>query len=425
MNLRNMTIGQKIVGAFGTIIVLLAAAGFVNHVGISSIIRHGEEVMSDELLEIARNIHLTATLGSLFIAGFVVLVAFLTHRGISTTLGGIAQRMADGSSSVATVAAQVSSSSQRQAEGASEQVASLEEISSSLEEVAGMTQRGAENAGQADEVMKKAADVVHRAEGSMQRLIESMGEISTASTETQKIVKTIDEIAFQTNLLALNAAVEAARAGEAGAGFAVVADEVRNLAMRAAEAARNTSTLIEGTVDKVQAGSELVSETSGSFGEAAKSINQVSTLMAEIAGSTSEQATAISQVSTAVSQVDTVTHQNAATAEQSATASAQLSTQSEMMNGAVRDLVRVIGGVAAGEGAAASGGAPSSEVNQRPRPPSRSLAPILAKRQDPAPAALPTPVKAKPAAAGSPKSAKKKVKPEDIIPMDDDDFQDF
>ena len=187
----------------------------------------------------------------------IVLMLFVTrsatrpvHRVIEVLRG-----CADG---VFSAAYQVSSSSQSLSDGASSQAGSIEETSSSLEEMASMTRKNAENAGQADGLMKEVDLVVMRANESMERLTTSMAEINRASEETSKIIKTIDEIAFQTNLLALNAAVEAARAGEAGAGFAVVAGEVRNLAMRAAEAAKNTADLIEGTSKKVKDGSGLV-----------------------------------------------------------------------------------------------------------------------------------------------------------------------
>src|SRR5512140_1539346 len=134
-----------------------------------------------------------------------------------------------------------------------------------------MTKQNAENAAQANNLMAETKGAVTRANQSMEKLTASMGEISRASEETSKIIKTIDEIAFQTNLLALNAAVEAARAGEAGAGFAVVADEVRNLAMRAAEAAKNTADLIEGTVKKIKGGADLLGKTSGEFSEVSTS----------------------------------------------------------------------------------------------------------------------------------------------------------
>jgi methyl-accepting chemotaxis protein len=143
-----------------------------------------------------------------------------------------------------------------------------------------------------------------------------MKEITAASEQTQKIVKTIDEISFQTNLLALNAAVEAARAGEAGAGFAVVADEVRNLALRAAEAARNSSAMMEDIVAKVKNGENLVTITYNAFRQVTESSKQVVGLMGEIAKATEEQSQGIGQVNRAVLEMNQVTQENAAGAQE-------------------------------------------------------------------------------------------------------------
>src|SRR5512140_2025943 len=184
-----------------------------------------------------------------------------------------------------------------------------------------MTKQNADNAGEANNLMIDAKDVVATANQSMGRLTESMGEITKASEETSKIIKTIDEIAFQTNLLALNAAVEAARAGEAGAGFAVVADEVRNLAMRAADAAKNTANLIEGTVKKVKDGSEVVERTNAEFSQVETSAGKMGELIGEITAASGEQAQGIEQISKAVSEMDKVVQVNAANAEESASAS--------------------------------------------------------------------------------------------------------
>jgi methyl-accepting chemotaxis protein len=185
---------------------------------------------------------------------------------------------------------------------------------------------------------------VEKAERSVQGLTASMQEISKASEETSKIIKTIDEIAFQTNLLALNAAVEAARAGEAGAGFAVVAEEVRNLAMRAADAAKNTAALIEGTVKKIKAGSQTVAETSEAFSAVSGQNATMSELVAEIAAASGEQSQGITQVSTAVSEIDKVTQQNAANAEESASAAEEMSAQAEQMKAMVNELVVMVEG---------------------------------------------------------------------------------
>jgi len=180
-----------------------------------------------------------------------------------------------------------------------------------------------------------------------------MEEITTASEETSKIIKTIDEIAFQTNLLALNAAVEAARAGEAGAGFAVVAEEVRNLALRAAEAARNTSGLIEGTVKRIREGSEMVLSTNDAFKEVAGSASRVGELVSEIAAASQEQAQGIAQINRAAAEMDKVTQQTAANAEESAAAAEEMNAQAQQMKYIVTVLVGIIGGAKGGEQAVA------------------------------------------------------------------------
>jgi methyl-accepting chemotaxis protein len=198
--------------------------------------------------------------------------------------------------------------------------------------------------------MSEARQVVETANLSMERLTESMTEISQASEETSKIIKTIDEIAFQTNLLALNAAVEAARAGEAGAGFAVVADEVRNLALRAAEAAKNTARLIEGTVKKVKDGSSLVVQSNEAFQQVANASNKAAELVGEISAASSEQAQGIDQINRAVTEMDKVTQQNAASAEESASASEEMNAQAETMKDMVGELVAMVGGTARGKG---------------------------------------------------------------------------
>ena len=198
--------------------------------------------------------------------------------------------------------------------------------------MASMVKQNADNANQANKLMQESGEVVKRATQSMSDLTTSMEDISKASEETQKIIKTIDEIAFQTNLLALNAAVEAARAGEAGAGFAVVAEEVRNLAMRSADAAKNTADLLEGTVKKVKAGSDLVEKTGGEFNEVAESSGKVSVLVDEIDVASSEQSKGIEEVNKAVAEMDKVTQQNAANAEESASASEEMSGQAEELN---------------------------------------------------------------------------------------------
>jgi methyl-accepting chemotaxis protein len=274
------------------------------------------------------------------------LLAFFLGRGISVILKQFCASLNEGADQVSTAAGQVSESSQSLAEGTSEQASSLEETSSSLEEMSSMTKQNADHANQAKAMMAEANTIVEKVDHHMKDMAKAIVEITKSSEETSKIIKTIDEIAFQTNLLALNAAVEAARAGEAGAGFAVVADEVRNLAMRASEAAKNTSNLIENTIKAVRKGNELTNATQEAFKENADISKKIGQLVDEIATASQEQAQGIAQVSTAIAEIDKVTQQAAANAEESAAASEQLSAQAEQMNGYVEGLVKVVGGAA-------------------------------------------------------------------------------
>ena len=294
-----------------------------------------------ESLSSSSNMMITGLIAALAVG--VILSLFIT-RSITKPVNRIISGLNEGAGQVASASGQVSSSSQSMAEGASEQAASIEETSSSMEEMSSMTKRNAENAGNADGLMKEANQIVGEAGKSMDHLIKSMADISKASEETSKIIKTIDEIAFQTNLLALNAAVEAARAGEAGAGFAVVADEVRNLAMRAADAAKDTAELIEGTVKKVNDGSDFVSSTSEAFSKVADSTSKVTTLVSEISQASTEQSNGIVQVNNAITEMDRVVQQNAANAEESASAAEEMSAQAEQLKEYVDDLVTLVTG---------------------------------------------------------------------------------
>jgi methyl-accepting chemotaxis protein len=207
-----------------------------------------------------------------------------------------------------------------------------------------MTKQNAGTAHEVNNLMKEATSVVEKSNHSMDLLTASMDEIFRASHDIQKIIKTIDEIAFQTNLLALNAAVEAARAGETGAGFAVVADEVRNLAMRAAEAAKNTAGLIDGTVRKVKEGADLVHETNQDFRKVSETVIKSGGLLEEIAAASREQAHGIDQLNKAVAEIDGVTQQTSANAEESAAASGQMSGHAKQMQEFVAGLITLVGG---------------------------------------------------------------------------------
>jgi methyl-accepting chemotaxis protein len=281
-------------------------------------------------------------MGLIFLVLAVVLIVLFT-RSIVAPINRVVVGLNDGAAHVATASAEVASASQTLAEGATSQASAIEETSSSLEESSSMTKNNADSTHQAKLSMEEARQGVLRANEELKKMIDAMGEITVASEETSKIIKTIDEIAFQTNLLALNAAVEAARAGEAGAGFAVVADEVRNLALRSAEAAKNTNSLIDGILTSVRHGNELTEATRKSFISTANSAMKVADLLNEISEASSEQAEGISQINKAVQEMDQVVQKNAATAEESAAAAEELNAEAAEMRRYVNDLVAVIG----------------------------------------------------------------------------------
>ncbi|MDM8551975.1 methyl-accepting chemotaxis protein [Desulfobacterales bacterium HSG2] len=236
---------------------------------------------------------------------------------------------------------QISSASQTLADDSSMHAASIEEISSSLERVASMIRQNADNSDHANRLMRKAGQWVRNANLSMTDLIHSVKDISQESRKILEIVKTIDKIAFQTNLLALNAAVEAARAGEAGAGFAVVAEEVRKLAMYSANAAKNTSGLIEDIVKKISDISDLVIGTNKAFAEVAVASEKVGSLISEIAAASDEQARETEQINKETSGMNTVVQQNAASSQES---SEELNSQAEQLKDVIEQLNIIING---------------------------------------------------------------------------------
>jgi len=254
-----------------------------------------------------------------------------TINAVGRNLDKALQQIATGAEQVALASDQVSTGGQMLSRGASEQAGSLEEISSSLQEMSSMIKLNALNANEAKLVAEQARGSADKGVESMNRMSFAINQIKTSSDATAKIVKTIDEIAFQTNLLALNAAVEAARAGDAGKGFAVVAEEVRNLAMRSAEAAKNTANLIEEAVRNSENGVNINAEVLKNFEEITERTSKVSNVMAEIAAASEQQDKGISELNRAVEHLNQVTQQNAANAEESASAAQEMSAQAEEM----------------------------------------------------------------------------------------------
>ena len=273
-------------------------------------------------------------------------------RGINTVLRRCATELSEGAEQIQSASGQVASSSQTLAQGASEQAASLEETSASTEEITSMTRKNAENSKTAAEVMVTVDREVKEGNHTLDLMVSSMQQINASSDKISKIIKVIDEIAFQTNILALNAAVEAARAGEAGMGFAVVADEVRNLAQRSAQAAKDTSALIEESIATSRDGSAKLERAAGVIRAITESATQVKTLVDEVNMGSQEQARGIDQISKAISQMDQVTQGTAASAEESASASEELSAQAQALNQIVRELGSLVGGGESGQGVA-------------------------------------------------------------------------
>ncbi|MCP3939981.1 MAG: hypothetical protein GY710_00670 [Desulfobacteraceae bacterium] len=276
--------------------------------------------------------------------GFIVIIAsiFIIMR-IGRTLNEITLSLNSGANQVNDGSDAIASSSTFLADGASSQAASIEETSSTLTELASMTDNNAQNAKQTNVLMQDVEAVVTSTNTSMENFTASMEDIINASKETSNIIKTIDEIAFQTNLLALNAAVEAARAGEVGAGFAVVADEVRSLAMRAAKAAKNTSGLIEQTIQNVDHGGKLLASVNEEFGKVLGKTKEAVSRIAEIASASEQQSEGITQITNAVCELDDVVQKNAATAEESASASEEMSAQAMQLKKIVNDIVALTG----------------------------------------------------------------------------------
>lgn len=351
---------------------------------------------------------------------FATLIVRIVANSVIRPVTRIIGDMARGADNLLDAANQVSSSSGELADGASRQAASLEETSAALEEMSSMTRQNAENVSQTSLVAEQARESAEVAGHSMARMGEAIASIKQSADQTAVIMKSINEIAFQTNLLALNAAVEAARAGEAGAGFAVVAEEVRSLAMRSGEAAGNTARLIEESQKNADSGVEAAAEVREILAKIVALVNKVSQLAREIAVASDEQAQGVNQITIAVSEVDKVTQANAAISEETASASEELSGQARELNELVHSLARVVGAgvekqsVAGGNNPAPANKAVSVSVKKGgPARPGRSAAGRVAEKIPAAPAAAMTATpKAKPAA-------------KEVIPFDDEQFEDF
>ncbi len=305
-------------------ILLAVGIGFCISYIISNPIKQlaaGAELIADGDLNVDFKIETRDEIGNLA-ASFKKMV-----NNLNEVMSGISIA----SQQVATGSTQISNSSLVLSQGSTEQASSIEELTSSLEELASQTRLNADSANEANQISEDVRKNALQGNQQMKEMLKAMDDMNDSSSNISRIIKVIDEIAFQTNILALNAAVEAARAGQHGKGFAVVAEEVRNLAARSANAAKETTEMIEGSIKKVESGAKIANRTADALTQIVEGVARVANLVNNIARASNEQATGIAQVNQAIFQVSSVVQVNSATAEESAAASKELANQAELL----------------------------------------------------------------------------------------------
>ncbi len=290
--------------------------------------------------DLSVNILLTAILA--LIIG--VLITYLIVQSITKPINQIVADLTEGANQTAAASSQLATASQQLSQGSTEQASSIEETSSILQESASMSQQNNVNIRQASQLSGETKEAAENGNQQMQEMMNAIDEMKKSGDRIAKIIKVIDDIAFQTNILALNAAVEAARAGEAGMGFAVVAEEVRNLAGRSAQAAKDTTAMIENNIELSANGVSVAERVRDALMEITVQANKVSELMAEVTAASQEQTQGLEQVNKAIVQMENITQQNATNAEESAATSGELSIQAQNLRKITQQLSQLVNG---------------------------------------------------------------------------------
>lgn len=271
-------------------------------------------------------------------------IAWLVSANIDKSVKNVLEHLSGTSENLNSLSKELTTTAHKLAEGSGEQAASIQETSSTLEESSSMVHQTTQNTKEAAVLARTTKDYASKGNSEMQVMLEAMEELKRSSAEISKIIKVIDEIAFQTNILSLNAAVEAARAGDAGKGFAVVAEEVRNLAQRSAQAAKDTSVIIESNISLSEKCLTISEQVSTSLSEINGESIKVNELLEEISTASQEQELGIGQINQAISQMEHVIQANAVTAQESATSADQLTVYSATINNIMSELDQLIRG---------------------------------------------------------------------------------
>ena len=406
--------GREVVSAYTTIDRMNVTWAVISEIGTADAFA--------PIAAIRWAIWLIFILGTFAIAGFAL---YLTN-GVSGPISRIVLGLAGASEQVASASTQLSKASQEISEGASEQASTLEQVSSSLEELTSMTKQNADNSLEAEKLSSATKKSTQEGNNQMVAINSAMKEIGSSSEEMKKIIKSLQEITFQTNMLALNAAVEAARAGEHGRGFAVVAEEVRNLARKAAEFAKTTEALVFESADQVKEGMTQSEKTTAVFVEILEKANKLSELVAEVSAATQEQARGLNQITLSVTEMDKVVQGNAANAEEGASTSEELNSQAKSLEGMVRELAVIISGKGQAETALVAKhdtkkSATATKTTPHKAPMQRTATHTT--NQPKAPTAN-APMATKPMPRKN-EVGKFPARPQDVIPLNEDEFKDF